>query len=173
MLIYYSMLKKLLAIVFVIILIGIIYIYQTQLNNIKSNNIQNITFQKEEYLSKVGGNISKIYLVNSCLSYGVFENDLVSPYGISIKKGEPCVIINGTIRNDYKENYFVGLSVDFVNQTGSYHGIMVSQWPGSFITLLSKSNETSPFEMRLKYGNKDVKDYKIYIAYTPSKIPPP
>jgi hypothetical protein len=52
-----------------------------------------------------GGNDSRIFLVSSSLSVGTYpydtRTDMAYPYKVVVVEGEPCVIINVTIRNDY------------------------------------------------------------------------
>lgn len=42
---------------------------------------------------------------------------IFSPFGIvnSVKKGDPCVIINGTFRNDYDKDYYFSITADVYN----------------------------------------------------------
>lgn len=54
------------------------------------------------------GNISKIFLVSADASYGSYPYPTVTspPHGSALaKKGEQCIIINVTIRNDYSIQY--------------------------------------------------------------------
>lgn len=62
------------------------------------------------YLNFQNGETSKVYLINSSARYGIYEEDMdIGGSGqwaeYSIKKGDPCIIIDATIRNDYDREY--------------------------------------------------------------------
>ena len=58
-----------------------------------------------------GGVETKVFLVDSQLHYSVYNESFTrsgATGSYSINKGDPCVIINGTIRNDYDQDYYFG-----------------------------------------------------------------
>jgi ABC-type antimicrobial peptide transport system permease subunit len=64
---------------------------------------------------------TKAYLIDSQLYYGVY-NESFSRLGAtgdySINKGDPCIIINGTLRNDYDKDYYFAITANVYNSDG-------------------------------------------------------
>jgi hypothetical protein len=125
-----------------------------------------------------GGNETKAYLINSQLYYGVY-NESFSRSGAtgdySVNKGDPCIIINGTIRNDYDTDYYFAITANVYNTAGEKIEPVLtinSPQPGFAVTQINNSS-TGFFELQLKYAAKDVSNYDLFIAYEPSEIPPP
>jgi hypothetical protein len=58
------------------------------------------------YYLPYNGSVSRIFVVSSDGSYGNYPYPTVTLFnGSVVRKGEPCVIINVTIRNDYTIKY--------------------------------------------------------------------
>ena len=120
---------------------------------------------------------TKAYLVDSQLYYGVY-NESFSRSGAtgdySINKGDPCIIINGTIRNDYDKDYYFAITANVYNSAGDIEPVLTinSPHPGFALTKIDKDS-TSSFELQIKYDGKDVVNYDLFIAFEPSEVPPP
>lgn len=121
-----------------------------------------------------GGAETKVALLDSHLYYGVYEQD-ISLAGYTVKKGDPCVIINGTIRNDYDKDYFFCIGANVYNSKGEkVEPILTIYSPGlDFTVAFAKSGSTGDFLIQLPYGRKDIKSYDLFIAYNPEETPPP
>lgn len=121
---------------------------------------------------------TKAYLVDSQLYYGVY-NESFSRSGAtgdySINKGDPCTIINGTIRNDYDKDYYFGITANVQNAAGDKIEPVLtinSPHPGFALTKIDKDS-TGSFELQIKYETKDVANYDLFIAFDPSEVSPP
>ena len=129
-----------------------------------------------EYLYFRGGEKTKVFLINSNMKYGTYDEDIFWPPwpNYSAKKGDPCVIINGTIRNEYDKDYFICLTADIYNTKGEKVGTVITYATKPVFTVVhAKSNGISPFEIHIKYDKKDIIGYDIFVAFEPSEIPPP
>ena len=129
-----------------------------------------------EYLYFRGGEETKVFLINSNMSYGIYdENISLGRINYLAKKGDPCVIINGTIRNEYDKDYFICLMADIYNTKGENVGTVISPHaaqPGFTVTH-PKSKGISPFEIHVKYDKRDIIDYDVFVAFEPQELPPP
>ncbi len=121
---------------------------------------------------------TKAYLVDAQLYYGVY-NESFSRSGAtgdySVKKGDPCIIINGTIRNDYDKDYYFGITANVYNSAGDKIEPVLtinSPHPGFALTKIDKDS-TGTFELQIKYEGKDIVNYDLFIAFEPSEVPPP
>jgi hypothetical protein len=120
---------------------------------------------------------TKTYLIDSQLYYGVY-NESFSRFGAtgdySINKGDPCIIINGTLRNDYDKDYYFGITANVYNAAGDKIEPVLtisSPHPGFALTKIDKDS-TGIFELQIKYEGKDVVNYDLFIAFEPSEVPP-
>ncbi len=118
------------------------------------------------------------YLVDSQLYYGVY-NESFSRSGAtgdySINKGDPCIIINGTIRNDYDKDYYFAITANVYNAAvDKIEPVLTvnSPHPGFALTKIDKDS-TVIFELQIKYEGRDVVNYDLFIAFEPSEVPPP
>ncbi|MEM0203041.1 MAG: hypothetical protein QXO16_05215 [Archaeoglobaceae archaeon] len=117
------------------------------------------------------GRESKIFLINSSMSYGTYGS--VSWPWASAKKGDRCVVIGGTVRNDYDRDLWLCLTAEIYNTKGEKVGVvLLPNYPKGFTVVHVKSNDTSGFEIYIKYDKRDVADYKVYLTCV-SEIPPP
>ncbi|MGD6805839.1 MAG: hypothetical protein ACQCN4_02645 [Candidatus Bathyarchaeia archaeon] len=121
---------------------------------------------------------TKAYLIDSQLYYGVY-NQSFSRSGAtgdySVNKGNPCIIINGTIRNDYDKDYYFGITANVNNAAGDkIEPILTinSPHPGFTLTKIDKDS-TGYFELQIKYEGKDIVNYNLFIAFEPSEVAPP
>jgi len=127
-----------------------------------------------EHLHYREGEETKVFLIDSYARYGAYYRDIYLPSS-SAKRGDPCVIINGTIRNDYDKDYFIPLSADLFNSRGEEVGTVISYnapLPG-FTVVYAKSGCTTLFEIYVKYdGENDIVHYDIFVEYPPTESPP-
>lgn len=170
--------RKLIAIALVIsaVVIGAIALfYHPQQDMVP---ISNVTRPQEGYLTIQKGASSQVYLINSSISYGTYPKDF-SPYywnygdQYKVKKGDPCVLITGTIRND-GDNSWIAIAADLYNQNGEKVGnvAMESAKPW-FSTEHLESNSTGTFEIAMNYNKQDVSRYEIYLLWEPTSFAPP
>jgi len=121
---------------------------------------------------------TKAYLVDSQLYYGVYDESFSrsgATGDYSINKGDPCIIINVTIRNDYDKDYYFAITANVYNSAGDKIEPVLtinSPHPGFALTKINKDS-TSSFELQIKYESKDVVNYDLFIAFEPSEVPPP
>lgn len=129
------------------------------------------------YLNTPDGDATRIYLIDSDMRYGTFGRDyLWPPQGYLAKKGAPCVIVNGTIRNDYDTDYYVGLVAYAYNESGGRVGNIVNTGMGDpwfrFMTYHVPGKNTEPFEIYINYNDTDVGKYEVYAIFTSASPPP-
>ncbi len=128
-----------------------------------------------------GGNETKVLLLNSDLRYGVYDQDIHQLMGCyhPVAKGDPCVIINVTIRNDYTEKwpagYQISLTADLYNTEGEKVGTIMNQgqlFCGFVEVWKVECGETRTFDIYVDYDKQDVDHYDLYI-YNIQKYPTP
>lgn len=124
-----------------------------------------------------GGKETKVYLVNSQLFYGAYDESFTRSGALgfySINKGDPCVIINGTIRNEYDKDYYFGITANVYNSTGEKIGpiLTINSPMPSFTVSQAHSNSEGFFEIRIKYAAKDIVSYTLFVAFEPTVTPP-
>jgi hypothetical protein len=132
------------------------------------------------YLNLTEGTATKIFLINSGIRYGTFDEDVnwpPAPGGYLAKTGDPCIIVNGTIRNDYDADYYIGLTANAYNSSGEKAGTIVNVGGShpwfAFTTTHTQSKGTDTFQIYIKYNGTDIKSYDIYAAFMPGPSPPP
>ena len=171
--------KKLLFVVTAIILVAVVlfsFLYFLQFPVLKPQP------KGEEYLNYSKdiqeGAETKVYLINSMLNYGFYEESFTRSGATgfySITKGDPCVIINGTIRNDYENDYYFSITAEVLNSGGLNIGPILtvdSPQPGFTVTYAEK-DANGNFKIQIKYNAKDITDYELFVAYEPYETPPP
>lgn len=119
----------------------------------------------QRYLRLRGGGETKVLLIDSNMRYGNYSEDIWWPPWpeYSAKKGDPCVMIYGTIRNDYYKDYFISLTADIYNVNREKVGTVVC--PGTkpvFTVVFAKNGGTAPFEIYIKYDKRDIIRYDIF-----------
>ena len=125
-----------------------------------------------------GGSETKAYLIDSQLYYGNYNQSFTrsgATGSYSINNGDACVIINGTIRNDYPKDYYFSITANVYNSTNQKIGPVLtaaSPQPGFTVTKVS-SNSTGTFEIQIPYNWKDIVNYDILLAFEPIETPPP
>ena len=93
----------------------------------------------------------------------------------TVNAGDPCVIINGTIRNDYDKYYFFAITADVYNSKGETIGPILTSHaskPGFTVTYAHRGAKAF-FEIQIKYDAKDIVNYTLFLAWQPTEIPPP
>jgi len=117
---------------------------------------------------------SKIYLINSTANYGVYSYDMsLAPGGnIEAHAGDPCVIINGTLRNDYDEPYWIDLSAQLYDANGKPVGKVLTDIPTHYAgQVYAESNSTVIFSFTVNYDKKDVSHYELSAWLAPGPQP--
>jgi len=134
-----------------------------------------------KYLTYRDGIKTKVFLLGSDLRYGVYDHDIHRLRGCKrpVKKGEPCVIINVTIRNDYTEewplDYQIALTADLYNTEGEKVGTVMTYgqlFCGFVEAWKVECGETRTFDIYVDYDKKDIDRYELYI-YNSQKEPSP
>jgi hypothetical protein len=170
--------KKLIILTLTIVFLIIIFSIATQ----PPSTISVKQPKNEEYLhyptDYQGGVETKVFLVDSQLHYGAYNESFTrsgATGSYSINKGDPCVIINGTIRNDYDEDYYFCITADVYNSKGEkIEPILTinSPQPGFTVEKVN-SGAVGVFEIQIKYDGKDIVSYDLFIAFEPTETPPP
>jgi hypothetical protein len=121
---------------------------------------------------------TKAYLIDSQLFYGTY-NESFSRSGATgdyaVNKGDSCIIINGTIRNDYDKDLYFAITANVYNAAGDKIEPVLtinSPHPGFALAKIDK-DATGIFELQIKYEAKDIANYDLFIAFEPSEVPPP
>ena len=119
---------------------------------------------------------TRIYLVDSNISYGTFKDS----YGLYLLdkyfyvKGDPCVVVRGTIRNDRADDCWIGITARVYDRGGQSVGTVITKsakpW---FQSVFVESNGTISFEIPVKYGKKDITRYEFALNWGPAASPPP
>ena len=140
-----------------------------------------LTPTPERYLTYRNGTETKIFLLDSDLRYGVYDHDIHQLRGCKhpVKKGDPCVIINVTIRNDYTEEwpagYQISLTAYLYNTEGEKVGTVMTYgqlFCGFVEAWKVECGETRTFDIYVDYDKKDIDRYELYI-YNIQKYPTP
>lgn len=123
---------------------------------------------------QINNETSKIYLINSTAIYGIYSYDTSNfPGGvIEAHAGDPCVIINGTLRNEYNRSYFIDLSAQLYDANGNPVGYVLTDAPAHNLgQVYAESNSTVNFSFKVKYNKKDVSRYEIGALLAPAALP--
>lgn len=157
---------------------------ESQLPSAQSSHEINFTPKPGEYLHSRGKNTihdcvsgdreSEILLIDSHLEYGkLMANQTAGPpiCPITAKEGDPCVIIRGTIKNEYDRDYFICISADVFNSKGEKVGQIVDPPICAFSCAYLEANETGDFSLHVKYDREDIASYDLYAFIC--DVPPP
>ena len=119
---------------------------------------------------------TQIYLVDSNLSYGTFKDSYVS-YMLDkyfYVKGDPCVVVRGTIRNDGADDSWISITTRVYDKSGQSVGTVITKstkpW---FQSVFVESSGTASFEIPVKYGKNDITRYEFALNWGPDANPPP
>lgn len=131
-------------------------------------------------------NESRIFLVDASPRYGYYKNQTSSG---RIRKGDPCFIINVTVRNDYTEEqppphqwgydynfsrfgYYVYFEALLYSNNGEVdvRKVAVDQMPGSFVGssvavnfIRIDSGKTRNFDIYVATDNRDINRFELYV----------
>jgi len=132
-----------------------------------------------QYLTDYQGGVeTKVFLVDSQLHYGVYNESFTrsgAAGSYSINEGDPCIVITGTIRNDYDEDYYFCITADVYNSKGEKIGPILtinSPQPGFTVEKINRA-AVGVFEIQIKHDGKDIASYDLFIAFEPTETPPP
>ena len=128
-----------------------------------------LTPQFGEYFTSEGGK-SKLLLSDSNLKYCYLsQKDICIPDAANV--GDLCIVINGTIKNEYVKDYYILMSAHALNSEGELIGGITDSGPiCGTIVLHVKSGQTDIFNMHLKY-REDIE--QIVIRANVHEVPPP
>ena len=139
------------------------------------------------------GTESSIFLVSATPSLGPYPGPSVKQMGNTpgIKKGDPCFIINVTVRNDYSSEYpppfqniynvtnpdaYIFLTAQIFNSQGQVNATDVTPpyppvpYPGAYTSLASGENAT--VTIYLATSHRDISSFQIILEYV-GVLPPP
>jgi hypothetical protein len=170
--------KKLIILTFIVVFLILILLIAAQLlppASVKQPKNGEYLHYPPDYQ---GGAETKVFLVDSQLHYGVYNESFTrsgATGSYSVNKGDPCVIINGTIRNDYDKDYYFGITADVYNSKGEkIEPILTINSPQPGFTLEKvNSDAVGVFEIQTQYDEKDIASYDLFIAFEPTETPPP
>lgn len=124
-----------------------------------------------------GGNETKIFLLDSSSRYGSYSESFHTMYSGEVNKGDPCVIVSLTIRNDYTEykpsGYFVSLTAGLYDKDGKVIGgiiqppSLLGSMIGGFAEFNLQNGETATVNIFFTYDKtvdtKNIDHYDIYV----------
>jgi hypothetical protein len=123
----------------------------------------------------MGNGTSKIYLINSTASYGVYSQNMsLQPGGSNIEAhaGDPCVMINGTLRNDYNTSCIIDLSAQLYDANGNPVGKVLTGIPTHYAgQVFAESGSAVNFSFTVDYDKKDVSRYVLSAWLAPGPLP--
>ena len=145
----------------------------------------------------LGGNVSgyetKFFLVSATPRYGYYRATfrVLSIPSSWIHKGDPCFIINFSLRNDYTEEEIQNLTPPFANNTRAWVGLRFELFdrngnsidavstgangrflPNDLFNTAMGSGDTRSWEVYLATENRGIDHFEIYIRYMSSKPEP-
>lgn len=142
------------------------------------------------YLTDISGNKTKIFLVSTDNPQYGFCNWSYCPVGsIDVQKGDPCFIMNVTIRNDYTTDSFwmdedspsglynnhVKLTANLYNQQGRVDAIDVTNPNNSLHgghVFVVELGATHSIELYLATDCTNIERYEIDVAYVAPVMEP-
>lgn len=163
------------AVVLVSVL-GVYYLYD-------SSNASNIEGPISGYLTEPSSYETMIFLVSTDNPrYGFYKWSYTGyGYGAEINEGDPCFIVNVTVRNDYTTdpvwtddaslglyNNHVKLTAILYNHQGRVDAVDVTYPINSFHgghVFRVEPEETHSVELYLATDCKDIERYEIYVTY--------
>jgi len=118
--------------------------------------------------------------------YGFYNWNDTKWYGGEVNEGDPCFIVNVTIRNDYTDPIiedsplngtfyeYVSLTTYLYDEQGRVDAVDVTYpinriWGGHFFSV--KPGETHSLEVYLATESKNIEQYEIYVNYV-EPLPP-
>jgi hypothetical protein len=168
------------AIVIASILGGICY--ATAYNSFSTADASNVEGPSSGYLADLLGNKMKIYLVSTHNpKYDFYKGTDTDWIGGEIRDGDPCFVVNITVRNDYTKdpaltydnspdlcNNHVKLTAYLYNHQGRVDAVDVTYPINSLHgghVFVVEPGETYSLELCLSTDCKDIERFEIYVAY--------
>ncbi len=181
-----------LAVGLIVLVVSIFVFLSFLLSSVSTPTVANVEPVVPHYLS-YNGNESKIFLVSATSTYGSYPGPSVPQMGSmpGVQKGDPCFIINVTVRNDYSaenplpdQSIFnmnnpdanVYLTAEIFNTQGQINATDVTPpypgvpFSGAYTSLASGENATVTIYMASSH--RDIDHFEIILEYVGS-VPAP
>lgn len=160
-----------------------VYYVTTSLVSSLTADVSHIENPSSGYLSDISGNKTKIFLVSTDNpQYGFCNWSYNSLGGIEVQNGDPCFIVNVTVRNDYTTapvwtyedspsdlyNNHVKLTAILYNQQGRVDAVDVTYPINSLHgghVFVVEPRETHSVELYLATDCNNIERYEINVAY--------
>jgi hypothetical protein len=151
------------------------------------------------YYLQYGGNESKIFVVSANASYGAYPGPTVTspPYVNdtfgTAEHGEPCVIINVTLRNDYSSDYlppngdtyqsnstmvYLGLTAylfsgtNQVDATDITNALPIASYGTNEATAALNSGESTTLSIFLRTDSANITSFQLLTTWIGTFFPP-
>ncbi|MFC1487833.1 hypothetical protein ACFLRN_09140 [Thermoproteota archaeon] len=179
--------RRVLLIVVAVVLVSVLGIYYL----IESSNTPDFEGPSSGYLQELSSSSeTMIFLVSTDNPrYGFYEWIDAEWYGGEVSEGDPCFIVNVTVRNDYTTdpiwtdedspsgmyNKYVQLTAYLYNQQGRVDAVDVTYPINSYSgyhEFRVDPEKTHSVELYLATDNKDIERYEIFVKYV-SPLPVP
>ncbi|MEM3703472.1 MAG: hypothetical protein QXX79_03505, partial [Candidatus Bathyarchaeia archaeon] len=120
-----------------------------------------------------GGNETKIFLLDASSKFGFYNESFCARYAGCVNKGDPCLIVALTIRNDYTEEkprgYFISFTAGLYDKEGKLVGWIMN--PGEFFGGIAEFNlqsgEKATINLFLAYNKtidaREIDHYDLFI----------
>jgi len=160
-----------------------VYYVATSLASSLAADVSHVEGPSSGYLTDLSGNKTKIFLVSTDNPrYGFCNWSYSAVGGIEVQTGDPCFIVNVTVRNDYTTdpvwtyedcppglyNNHVKLTAYLYNQQGRVDAVDVTYPINSLHgghVFVVEPEETRSVELYLATDCKDIERYEIYVTY--------
>lgn len=131
----------------------------------------------ERYLTFRDGTETKVFLVDSHVTYGVFEQNVtIFIKGRSANAGDPAVIVQGKVRNDYEKEYYFAITGDLYTSKGEKLAgtDYIFDLPvGEFTEVQVPAHSVETFELHFKYEGQDIERCDLFLYMEPQETPAP
>ena len=164
------------VVVFLVSFLGIYYLFESSISNIEGPS--------SGYLRELSSSDeTMIFLVSTDNPrYGLYEGSDANWFGGEVHEGDPCFIVDVTVRNDYTTdpiwtdedspsglyNRYVQLTALLYDQQGEVKAVDVTgpiNFDGGVYEFLIEPEQTHSVELTLAIDSKNVERYEIYVAY--------
>jgi hypothetical protein len=159
--------------------IGEIARLNSQISDLKTQiTVMPILGVSNYYLPSGNGSDSKIFVLSAYANYGYypFATRYSVPSGTPVvTEGEPCIIINSTIRNDYPTSMWTFLTGQLFNGETQINTTDLTQVGLPLLSLTYaclNSGENATLSIYLAANNWNITSFKIVLVYV-GEIPPP
>jgi len=130
----------------------------------------------ERYLTFRDGTETMVLLVDSHMSYEVFEQNItIFIKGRSANAGDPVVIIRGEVRNDYDREYYFAITGDLYTSKGEKLAgtdYIFDPPVGEFTVIHVPAYSVETFELHFKYEGQNIERYDLFLYMEPQETPP-